>query len=125
MQNYLLVFLGAGLGGTARHAVNSISLHLFGPGFPFATLAVNVLGSFAMGALVGWFSLKANPEYAWRIFLTTGVLGGFTTFSAFSLDAISLYERGEWFLAAVYVVASVTLALLGLFGGLALIRSLI
>ena len=124
MRDYFLVFLGAGLGGATRHAVNAIAFHLLGAAFPFGTLAVNVVGSFAMGALIEWFSLKADPGYAWRVFLTTGVLGGFTTFSAFSLDAVTLYERGDWFLAAAYVVASVALALLGLFGGLLLIRAL-
>jgi len=124
MRNYFLVFLGAGLGGAARHACNTIALHLVGVGFPLATLCVNVIGSTAMGALIAWFSLKADPGHAWRLFLTTGVLGGFTTFSAFSLDAVSLYERGEWALAAGYVTLSVTLALLGLYGGLLLIRSL-
>lgn len=124
MRNYLLVFLGAGLGGAARHAVNSAALHFFGPGFPFGTLIVNIVGSFLMGALVEWFALRADPGFAWRIFLTTGVLGGFTTFSAFSLDAMALYERGEWFSAAAYVLASVTIALLGLAAGLFLMRSL-
>lgn len=123
MRDYFLVFFGAGLGGAARHAVNSVALHALGAAFPFGTLAVNIIGSFAMGALIGWFSIKADAGHAWRIFLTTGVLGGFTTFSAFSLDAVALYERGEWFLAAGYVAMSVVLALLGLCGGLFLIRS--
>ena len=124
MQNYLLVFLGAGLGGTARHAANTIALHLFGSGLPFGTLAVNVVGSLLMGVITGWFSLKVDPGYGWRLFLTTGFLGGFTTFSAFSMDAVALYEQGQAAWAAGYIATSVALALLGLFAGMLLVRFL-
>lgn len=124
MQNYLIVFFGAGLGGAARHAVNSVAGHLSVSGFPMGTLTVNVLGSAVMGVLIGWFAFKSDPGYGWRLFLTTGFLGGFTTFSAFSLDAALLYEQGRWAWAAGYVVMSVVLALLGLAGGLAAVRAL-
>ena len=95
---------------------------LTGGTFPLHTLVINVLGSFLMGLIAEYFALKANLPPAWRLFLTTGVLGGFTTFSAFSLDAALLYERGQLTAAAVYVAASVVLSIVGLFAGLAVIR---
>ena len=121
-MNYLIVFLGAGLGGAVRHGVNILIPRLTGGTFPLHTLVINVLGSFLMGLIAEYFALKANLPPAWRLFLTTGVLGGFTTFSAFSLDAAQLYERGQPTEAAVYVVASVVLSIVGLFAGLAVIR---
>jgi CrcB protein len=122
MNAYLAVFLGAGLGGALRHGVNVVALRLIGSNFPIGTVAVNVAGSFIMGLLAAWFALKADPGQAWRLFLTTGILGGFTTFSTFSLDAALLWERGQPAVAAVYVVVSVAMALLGLFAGLLLVR---
>lgn len=124
MQAYLIVFLGAGIGGAARHSVNVAALRLLGSGFPHGTLAVNIAGSLIMGLLIGWFAHKDDPGQSWRLFLTTGILGGFTTFSTFSLDAALLYERGELGAAALYVAASVGLALAGLFAGLFIIRHL-
>lgn len=123
-MNYLIVFLGAGLGGAARHGVNILVPRLAGGTFPLHTVVVNVLGSFAMGLIAEYFALKAQLPAEWRLFLTTGVLGGFTTFSAFSLDAALLYERGDLAGAALYVAASVVLSIAGLFAGLALIRQL-
>jgi fluoride exporter len=124
MQAYLLVFLGAGLGGALRHGVNVGCARVCGPAFPWGTLTVNIVGSFVMGALAGWLAFKA--EHGWsqplRLFLATGVLGGFTTFSAFSLDAVLLWERGQAGLAAAYVAASVLLSIAGLMAGLALVR---
>lgn len=124
MYAYLIVFAGAGLGGALRHGVNMAALRMFGPGFPIATLAVNVLGSFLMGVLFALFSLKVDVPAGLRLFLTTGVLGGFTTFSAFSLDAALLYEQGQGVLALIYVLASVILALTGLFLGMGAARYL-
>ncbi len=121
-MNYLIVFLGAGLGGAMRHGVNIVIPRLAGGTFPLHTLVINVLGSFLMGLIAEYFALKANLPPAWRLFLTTGLLGGFTTFSAFSLDAALLYERGQLTAAAVYVTASVVLSIVGLFAGLAVIR---
>ena len=122
MGGFLIVFLGAGLGGMARHGVNVLALRLLGSAFPFGTLAVNVLGSLVMGLLVGWFAHRGDPGLPWRLFLTTGILGCFTTFSTFSLDAASLLERGQAGLAALYILLSVGAGLLGLFAGLALTR---
>ena len=118
---YLIVFLGAGIGGALRHGVNVWAVRAFGYAFPFGTLIVNVLGSFIMGLLVGFFAFRAGlvPQHA-RLFLTTGVLGGFTTFSAFSLDAALLLERHSYSMAIAYVVGSMFASLVALFVGLAL-----
>ena len=123
MGPYLIVFAGAGLGGMLRHGLNGLSLRLFGPDLPIGTPVINVLGSFLMGLLGGWFLLRSGSRPGWRLFLTTGVLGGFTTFSTFSLEAALLWERGALGQAALYVVGSVGLGVLALFGGLALVRS--
>ena len=126
MINTLIVILGAGLGGGARHGINvAVSRLLPGLGFPLATLIINVLGSFLMGVLAEGFALRGAAGHPARLFLTTGILGGFTTFSTFSLDAISLYERGEPAAAAGYVVASVAAGLVGLVAGLALVRAIL
>ena len=120
---YLVVFVGAGIGGSLRHGVNMAAARLFGYGFPFGTLIVNVLGSLLIGALAGYFAFRTGVDQHVRLFLTTGVLGGFTTFSAFSLDVALLVERHSYGLAAAYVIGSVGLALGGLFLGLALFRA--
>ena len=124
-MTYLIVFLGAGIGGAGRHGVNVLSARLFGGSFPVGTLAVNVLGCLAMGLIAGFFAFRAHLPQEARLFLTTGVLGGFTTFSAFSLDAALLWERGEAGLAALYVVASVVLSLAGVAAGLMMSRALL
>src|ERR1044072_8644511 len=120
---YLIVFLGAGVGGALRHGVNVGAAKLFGFGFPFGTFIVNVVGSFIMGLLAGYFAYRAGLPQHVRLFLTTGILGGFTTFSTFSLDAAVLIERHAYGAAAGYVVGSVAAALAGLFFGLAVFRS--
>ena len=123
MGGFLIVFLGGGLGAALRHGVNLISARLFGSAFPWHTLIENVTGSLVMGVLAGYFAFKADPSSQhWRLFLTTGILGGYTTFSAFSLDTILLYERGQTGLAALYVLASVAIAVGGLVAGLAVVR---
>jgi CrcB protein len=121
-MGFLIVFLGGGLGAALRHGVNLTSARLLGTAFPYATLFENVTGSLLMGVLAGYFAFRSGAAQEWRLFLTTGVLGGYTTFSAFSLDAALLYERGELGLAALYVIASVALSIGGLFAGLALVR---
>lgn len=122
-MGYLIVFLGGGLGAALRHGVNLGAARLLGTAFPYGTLAVNVAGSLAMGLLAAWFAFRGDAAQHWRLFFATGVLGGFTTFSAFSLDVALLYERGAIALAALYVVASVLLSVAGLFAGLALVRA--
>lgn len=93
-----------------------------GPGFPWGTMAVNIAGSLAMGLLIAWLARRSSGDSELRLLLATGFLGGFTTFSAFSLDAVTLYERGALTAAAAYVIASVTVSILALFGGLWLAR---
>ncbi|HEV7439719.1 MAG TPA: fluoride efflux transporter CrcB [Methylobacterium sp.] len=123
MQGFLLVFLGAGLGGMARHGVGVAALRL-GSSFPYGTLAINVLGSILMGLFTGWFALRGGSQ-ALRLFIATGVLGGFTTFSSYSLEAVLLLERGETGAALAYILGSVVLGLAGLFLGLALMRAVL
>lgn len=121
-MGYLVVFLGAGIGGALRHGVNLAASRLFGFGFPFGTLIVNVAGSFMMGVLAGYFAFRMGIPQHLRLFLTTGILGGFTTFSAFSLDAALLIERHAYWLSAAYVAGSVVASLLALFAGLSIFR---
>ncbi|WP_341894982.1 fluoride efflux transporter CrcB [Ferrovibrio terrae] len=124
-MNTLIVFIGAGIGGALRYGVNVAALRLVGAGFPWGTLAINVAGSFAMGLVAEYFALKSGLPQHWRLFLTTGVLGGFTTFSAFSLETALLYERGEFLAAGLYMLGSAVLAVAGLFAGLAVIRAVV
>jgi CrcB protein len=122
-MGFLIVFLGGGLGAALRYGVNLLSLRMLGTAFPYATAFENITGSLAMGLVAGYFAFRsggAAPHL--QLFLTTGILGGYTTFSAFSLDAVLLYERGALGLAALYVLGSVILSIAGLFAGLALAR---
>jgi len=125
-MGFLIVFLGGGLGAALRHGTNLVVTRALGTAFPFATLIENGLGSFIMGVLAAYFAFKGGSELSqhWRLFFTTGVLGGYTTFSTFSLDTALLYERGELGLALVYVIASVGLAISGLFVGMLIVRQL-
>ena len=120
---YLIVFIGAGIGGALRHGVNVGATRLFGYGFPFGTFIVNVVGCFAIGLLAGYFIYRSGVPRHVRLFLTTGILGGFTTFSSFSLDAALLIERHAYALAAGYVIGSVAAGVCALFFGLAVFRS--
>ena len=122
-MGFLIVFLGAGAGGALRHGTNLASARLFGLGFPTGTLIVNIVGSFAMGLLAGYFAARPGVPQHLRLFLATGVLGGFTTFSAFSLDAALLVERHAYVLAAAYVLGSVVAGISALFIGLGLSRA--
>ncbi|GJE29328.1 fluoride efflux transporter CrcB [Methylobacterium organophilum] len=119
----LLVFLGAGLGGVMRHGVNMLAVRL-GSSFPWGTLAINVSGSIAMGLVTGWFALRGGSLQA-RLFLATGILGGFTTFSTFSLEAFTLFERGESAAAAAYVLGSLVAGIGGLALGLYVMRQIL
>jgi CrcB protein len=123
-MGFLVVFLGGGLGAAMRHGVNLGVARWLGTGFPFGTLTVNVTGSLVMGLLAGYFAFKGDASQSWRLFLTTGILGGYTTFSAFSLDAALLYERGAMGLALVYVLVSVIASIAGLFAGLWIARAM-
>jgi len=123
MMSYLVVFLGAGVGGAMRHAMNIWIARLAGTHFPLHTLAINVTGSLVMGMVTAWFAMKGGATGHLRLFLATGVLGGYTTFSAFSLDAVLLWERHEHALAVLYVGGSVVGSLLGLVIGIWLMRT--
>jgi CrcB protein len=122
-MGYLIVFLGGGIGAALRHGVNLAAARWLGTAFPFGTLTVNVTGSLIMGLLAGYFAFKGDASQHWRLFLTTGLLGGYTTFSAFSLDVAVLYERGALGLALTYVLVSVIGAIVGLFAGLWIART--
>ena len=123
-MNYLIVFIGAGLGGMARHAINVTALRTLGSSsFPFGTLTINVLGSFLMGVVVEYFALRSGLSQHARLFLTTGIIGGFTTFSAFSLEAALLIERGQHLEAFAYVSGSVVLSICALFLAIAILRN--
>jgi CrcB protein len=121
-MGFLVVFLGGDIGAALRHGVNLAVARVLGSSFNYATLFENVSGSLVMGLLVGYFTFKGMIPQHWRLFLTTGILGGYTTFSAFSLDTVLLYQRGELGLAAIYVIASVALSIGGLLAGLFLMR---
>ena len=123
-MSYLLVFVGGGLGASLRHFINLTCARCIGPGFPWGTFIINISGSTVMGLIAGYLALKGETSQPWRLFLMTGILGGYTTFSAFSLDTAVLYERGELGLAAAYIIGSVVLSIAGLFAGLALVRHL-
>jgi CrcB protein len=119
---YLLVFIGGGLGAALRHGVNVGAARWLGTNFPYGTVTVNVTGSLVMGLFAAYLAFKGDASQSWRLFIATGILGGYTTFSAFSLDVAVLYERGATGLALAYVLASVVLSILGLFAGLWLVR---
>jgi len=122
MNGFIVVFLGGGLGAAARHGVNLLAAQGWGARFPWGTLAINVLGSLLIGVLAEWFALRAQLPQPLRLFLITGVLGGFTTFSAFSLEVGLLIERGQVAAAAGYVAASVIAAVGAMFAGMYLVR---
>ena len=122
MPNLLTVMLGGALGAGARHLVGAVMLARFGPGFPWWTLTVNLAGGLLMGLLAGWLA-RAGGSEATRLFLAVGLLGGFTTFSAFSLETFSMIERGQYGVAAFYVGASVVGSVVLLFLGLWLWRA--
>lgn len=121
---YLAIFVGGGLGAALRHAVNRTSLTYFGSAFPYGTLIVNVVGGLLMGVLTELFLVKGGGSQEFRLFLTTGFLGGFTTFSTFSLDAALMWQRSDHIALASYIAASVLLSIGGLFVGMAIVRAL-
>ena len=124
-MSYLIVFLGGGMGAAARHGVNLLVARLIGPGYPFGTFGINVLGSFLMGVIAEYFALKSGLPQPLRLLLTTGILGGFTTFSTFSLESALLVERDQFAAAGIYVAASIVVGIGALFAGLAVVRFLI
>lgn len=118
MLNVLLVALGGAFGAVCRHLTGGVALRLMGPDWPYGTFFINATGSFLMGVLAGWLAFKGEGGMQWRLLLGTGVLGGFTTFSAFSLETALMIERKEFLPAATYSLGSVAVGLVGLFLGL-------
>ncbi|MGB5092332.1 MAG: fluoride efflux transporter CrcB [Parvibaculum sp.] len=118
MNSIFAVAVGGAIGSTARYLFGMQMLRLMGPNFPWGTFGVNLIGSLIMGLLAGAFALKFNVSHEMRSFLMTGILGGFTTFSAFSLDAAVMMERHDYAMAGLYMFGSVAGALLCLFIGL-------
>lgn len=122
MNSIFAVAVGGAIGATGRYLFNLQMLRLLGPNFPWGTFGVNVIGSFIMGLVAGLFALRLDLSPEMRSFITTGILGGFTTFSAFSLDAANMMTRGQHALAAAYIGGSVVLGIAGLFLGLWIAR---
>ena len=121
-MNFLLVMIGGAVGSAGRYAVGKATLGAFGPDYPWGTLAVNLIGGFLMGLLAGMLARTGGSEHS-RLLIGVGVLGGFTTFSAFSLDAVTMIERGQWGVAVTYALVSVIGSVVALFGGLYLVRA--
>ncbi|ABF53810.1 fluoride efflux transporter CrcB [Sphingopyxis alaskensis] len=124
MNSLFPVMVGGAVGAGARHLVGQAMLARFGPGFPWWTLSVNIVGSLAMGLLIGLLARSGTGGETTRLFVGVGMLGGFTTFSSFSMEFWLLFERGQSVQAGLYVVASVVGALLACGAGMILIRQL-
>lgn len=125
MYQILLVAFGGALGSVCRYLVGVGALRLMGPAFPWGTLAVNVAGSFAIGILAELIVARFGASAELRLLLITGFLGGFTTFSAFALDAVTLFERGASLAAATYLVLSIGASIAAAIAGIGLMRSLL
>ncbi|MBU0556149.1 MAG: fluoride efflux transporter CrcB [Alphaproteobacteria bacterium] len=125
MLNTLLVMIGGAIGAALRYQLGRASLRVMGSGYPWGTLAANVLGGFLMGALVGWLAVRYQGQHSEqiRLLLAVGVLGGFTTFSAFSLETMLMFERGELLSALGYILLSVAASIGALALGMTIMRS--
>jgi len=123
MKLVLLAAAGGAFGSAARYLVTILSGQLFGLGFPWGTIAVNIAGSFLMGLVIALGAHKFSLSNEMRVLIATGFLGGFTTFSAFSMDFALLVERKDYGLASLYAAGSVTLSILALFAALLLVRT--
>lgn len=121
----LAVAAGGAIGAVARYGAMVGVTHLMGPGFPWGTLVVNILGSFAMGVVIELSALAWSPSPEVRALIVVGLLGAFTTFSTFSLDVVALLQRGAVVPAGLYVAGSVLVCVAGLYAGLALVRALL
>jgi CrcB protein len=124
VNGFLIVFLGGGLGAAARHGVNLLAMQFSSSRYPVGTFLINVAGSLAIGVLAELFALRTQWSGNARLFLITGILGGFTTFSAYSLEVGLLYERGQRLAAATYATASVVFAVGAMFAGMYAVRRL-
>lgn len=122
LLHYLIVGLGGALGAMARHGVGALVLRAAGDEFPWGTLVINVIGSFLIGLVIGVLALVGQWSQEIRLFAVVGILGGFTTFSAFSLETVLLFEKGQVGAALLYVIGSVAGSVLATFLGLYLVR---
>ncbi|MAM13110.1 MAG: fluoride efflux transporter CrcB [Rhizobiaceae bacterium] len=122
LSHALIVAAGGALGSVGRYLVGVLAIRLWGPQFPWGTFVVNVVGSLMIGLLVEAVARALNQSAEMRMFMVTGFLGGFTTFSSFSLDAMTMIERGDVLHAVAYIAASLLLALIAVFAGLAIGR---
>ena len=125
MNHFIYVAIGGAAGASLRHLVGMLALRSFGSSFPYGTIICNIGGSFLMGLLIEMFALRFNVSTEVRLLLTTGLLGGFTTFSTFSLDVVLLTERGQTGLALFYVALSLAGGIVALFAGLSAARALV
>lgn len=125
LSTIVSIAAGGALGALARHGVNVGAAKSFGLDFPYGTMIVNVVGSFVMGIMIAVFAHLWQPPQSVKLFLLTGFLGGFTTFSSFSLDVVTLFERQDTLIAALYLIGSVVLSITALFAALALARGMI
>lgn len=123
IKAFLLIGLGGALGSMARHGCNQLALKYLGNDFPWGVMGINILGSLLIGIIVGLLAFETDWSQDIRAFVVVGMLGGFTTFSAFSLDAVLLWERGAFGSMLLYVAGSVLLSLVATFGGLSLVRA--
>ncbi|MDF2384578.1 fluoride efflux transporter CrcB [Nostoc ellipsosporum NOK] len=124
MPALLLVMLGGAFGSGARFLTGKLTLAWFGPNYPWGTLAVNLIGGFLMGVFVGTLAKLGQGGEQWRLLIAVGVLGGYTTFSAFTLDLMNMIQRGDYGMGLAYVLASVVGSALALFAGLSILRAL-
>ena len=122
-MNTILVMIGGAIGSALRFQLGGVTLRAWGPGFPWGTLIANISGGLAMGLLAGILARTSGGNEPYRLFFGVGVLGGFTTFSAFSLETFGMLERGQFGLAAAYIVASVAGAIAGLAAGVVVMRA--
>lgn len=123
MMNMLLVMAGGAIGSALRYEYGRVSGRLFGMSWPWGTLGVNIIGGLAMGLFAGWLAVRAQGGEPLRLFFAVGVLGGFTTFSSFSLETMLMIERGAWLSATGYALASVLASVGALAAGLAIVRA--
>lgn len=122
MSAYLAIAIGGALGSMARYATGIYVGRWLGTAFPWGTLLINIFGSFLIGAFAESFALRWDASPSTRVFLVVGICGGYTTFSTFSLDIVTLINRGEPLVAGAYIVASVGLGVAALYGGLYAMR---